>query len=70
MMMRLVFSEVNAPVENDEITMAHTTAGHHLLNHSNPEVISTGFSVISGFSLCSLWSAFDLCGELLTYSSR
>jgi hypothetical protein len=54
-MMRLVCSDVNAPVENSEITMAHTTAGHHLLSQSFPEVISTGFSVISGFSLCSLW---------------
>jgi len=29
MMTRLVFSDVNADVENPEITMAQTSAGHH-----------------------------------------
>ena len=28
-MMQLVFSEVKAPVENVEISSAHTSAGHH-----------------------------------------
>ena len=33
MMMRLVCSDVNAPVENREIAMAHTTAGHQRWSH-------------------------------------
>jgi hypothetical protein len=32
MMMRLVFSEVKAPVENPEITIAHAIAGHQRLS--------------------------------------
>ena len=32
MMIRLVCSEVNTPVENPEITTAHTSAGHHVFS--------------------------------------
>ncbi len=32
MMMRLVFSDVNAPVEKPEIAIAHTMAGHQRLS--------------------------------------
>ncbi len=32
--MRLVLLEVNAPVENVEITAAHASAGHHVLASS------------------------------------
>jgi hypothetical protein len=37
--MRLVFSEVNTPVENAEITTAQASAGHHIFSQR-----SLGFS--------------------------
>jgi hypothetical protein len=36
--MRLVFSEVNAPVENVEINTAQISAGHHRLSQRILEV--------------------------------